>query len=79
MSLFSKIVTGVFGKKSDKDLKALSPFADKINNYYTTLSDLTDEELKLKFSSISDEFKVAEDNFKKSIADNSNDETILIG
>ena len=74
MSLFSKIVTGVFGKKSDKDLKVLSPFVDKINNYYATLSNLTDEELKLKFSSISDEFKVAEDNFKKSIADNSNDE-----
>ena len=57
MSVFSKIVTGVFGKKSDKDFKVLSPFVDKINDYYKTLADLTDEELKSKFLSISEEFK----------------------
>ena len=38
MSLLSKMITGVFGKKSDKDLKVLSPFVDKINEYYETLS-----------------------------------------
>ena len=58
MSFLSKVVTSVFGKKSDKDLKRLSPFIDEINDYYNTLADLTDEELKSKFSNISDEFEV---------------------
>ena len=74
MSLFSKIVTGVFGKKSDKDLKVLSPFINKINDYYETLSELTDDELKLKFSSIAEEFAVEEKNLKNLNKDNSNDE-----
>ena len=66
MSLFSKIVSRVFGKKSDKDLEVLSPFVDKINDYYKTLSNLTDEELKSKFLSISKEFKDIEKDFKDS-------------
>ena len=64
MSLLTKVVTSVFGKKSDKDLKILSPFVDVINNYYNTLVDLTDEELKSKFASIFDEFKKLEEEFK---------------
>ena len=32
MSIFAKIVTGIFGKKSDKDLKILNPYIDKIND-----------------------------------------------
>ena len=69
MSVFLKIVTGVFGKKSDKDLKALSPFIDKVNDYYKTLSDLSDEELKSKYLSMSKEFENTEKDFK----DNSKD------
>ena len=64
MSLFLKVVTSILGKKSDKDLKVLSPFIDKINDYYKTLSTLTDNQLKLKFSSISEEFKNLEKDFK---------------
>jgi len=74
MSLFSKIVTGILGKKSDKDLKVLSPFIDKINNCYKTLSTLTDDQLKLKFSSMSKEFKNLEEDFKNLNKENSNDE-----
>ena len=32
MSVFTKIVTGVFGKKSDRDMKMLTPYIDKINS-----------------------------------------------
>lgn len=74
MSLFSKIVTGILGKKSDKDLKVLSPFVNKINDYYKTLSSLTDDQLKVKFSSISENFKNSEEDFKDSNKDNSDDE-----
>ena len=52
MSLFSKIVTKVFGKKSDKDLKALNPIIDKINEAYIDLEKLSDDQLKEKFNNI---------------------------
>ena len=40
MSVFGKIVTSIFGKKSDKDLKALYPFVDAVNAVYPTLETL---------------------------------------
>ena len=43
MSVFSKIVTGVFGKKSEKDLKILSPYVDEINSVHDSLSSLSDD------------------------------------
>ena len=52
MSMFSKIVTKVFGKKSDKDLKALLPIVNQINEQYALLENLNDDELKLKFNQI---------------------------
>ena len=45
MSVFAKIVTGIFGKKSEKDLKELSPFVDEINAVYNPLGSLSDDEL----------------------------------
>ena len=39
MSVFTKIVTGVFGKKSDRDMKILTPYIDKINSIYDQLND----------------------------------------
>ena len=32
MSFFNKVITTVFGKKSDKDLKKLNPFINEIND-----------------------------------------------
>ena len=52
MSLFSKIVTKVFGKKSDKDLKAVAPIVDQINKAYINLEQLSDSQLKEKFNNI---------------------------
>ena len=34
MSILSKVITTVFGKKSDKDLKKLSPIIGQINDVY---------------------------------------------
>ena len=34
MSVFAKIVTGVFGKKSDRDIKILTPFIAEINSSF---------------------------------------------
>ena len=41
MSVLSKVITTVFGKKSDKDLKKLSPFVNDINNHFDSLSNIT--------------------------------------
>ena len=54
MSVLAKIVTGIFGKKSDRDLKTLSPFIDDINSFYQSLETLSDEDLKQRFKKICD-------------------------
>ena len=56
MSVFNKIITKVFGKKSDKDLKKIQPLVDQINIEYNLLNKLTDEELKNKFNSLKKDF-----------------------
>ena len=63
MSLLMKILGKVFGNKSDKDLKSLSPYIDEINSYYEGFSDFSDAQLQNRFS----EIKV---NFKKEIEKN---------
>ena len=54
MSIFSKIVTSVFGKKSDKDLKIIQPIVDQINEKYESLSKFSDDELSKFQSQLSD-------------------------
>ena len=49
MAFFSKVINKVFGSKSEKDLKKLYPFVDKINNKFSSLANLSDKELKSKF------------------------------
>ena len=57
MSVIGEIVNNglkkIFGSKYERDLIALQPLVDKINEVYESLSSLTDEELKGK----TDEFK----------------------
>ena len=57
MSVLGKIVTGIFGKKSDKDLKELYPFVDDINAIYPSLEILSDDEIKQRFQSIRDDLQ----------------------
>ena len=52
MSIFNKVITKVFGKKSDKDLKKIEPFINQINSKYNKIKDLGDQELKDKFNKI---------------------------
>ena len=52
MSILSNIVTKVFGKKSDKDLKKMLPIVDEVNKHYQTLNNLTDEQIKNRFNEI---------------------------
>ena len=65
MSVFAKIVTGIFGKKSEKDLKELSPFVDEINAAYNPLGSLSDDELINLFHTIKEEIKDLSINSRK--------------
>ena len=57
MSMFAKVVTGIFGKKSEKDLKILTPYVDKINSIFQPFALLSDNELISRFHSIREELK----------------------
>ncbi|GAB3827470.1 preprotein translocase subunit SecA [Pontibacter rugosus] len=45
---FGKTVAKIFGTKSDRDIKEVLPYVSKINEEYTKLSGLTDDELRGK-------------------------------
>ena len=55
MSLFNKVITKVFGKKSDKDLKIISPIISDINIEFEKLENLTDQDIKDKFNNLKSE------------------------
>ena len=65
MSLFTKIITGIFGKKSEKDLKLLAPVVEEINAAFEPLKSLSDDELKQRFQDIRTELKEISDNSRK--------------
>ena len=69
MSIFGRIITGIFGKKSDKDLKELYPFVDEINSIYPSLSNLSDDEIKNRFKLIKDDLKTKLSSSKSKFVD----------
>ncbi|MBN1290679.1 MAG: preprotein translocase subunit SecA [Candidatus Latescibacteria bacterium] len=46
--IFTRSLTKLFGSKYERDVKALTPLVDEINEIYTELSTLTDEQLQGK-------------------------------
>ena len=65
MAVFTKIVTGIFGKKSDRDMKILTPIIDEINAVYSPLQSLSDDELKQRFVNIRESFKEESSIYRK--------------
>ena len=77
MSILAKIVTGIFGKKSEKDLKLLTPYIEEINLKYSSFNSLSDDGLKEYFNSLCDELKdIAINTDKKFRAEGLNDKEI---
>ena len=77
MPILTKIVTSIFGTKSAKDLKALRPIVDEINEYYNTLNVLSDNELKIKFSDVKEELhQLISTNKEKYINEKKNEDII---
>ena len=52
MSFLNKIITTVFGKKSDKDLKKINPLISQINDEFIKLEELTDDQIRNMFLDI---------------------------
>ncbi|MCC5920291.1 MAG: preprotein translocase subunit SecA [Cyclobacteriaceae bacterium] len=46
IEFITKGITKIFGTKSDKDIKKILPLVDQINEYYATLADKTDDEIR---------------------------------
>ncbi len=51
--MINRLMEKIFGNKYEKEINKIQPIVDEINRIYTTLSDLSDEELKNK----TEEFK----------------------
>ena len=47
-NLLANILSSVFGSKTDRDVKVLTPFVVKINAFYEEFKSLSDEELRAK-------------------------------
>ena len=50
LGFLGKGIKKIFGTKSDKDLKLLYPYVEKINNEFGKLSSISDQELRAKTS-----------------------------
>ena len=46
MSIVNAILKGIFGDKSEKDIKEITPLLEKIKEAYGTLQGLTNDELR---------------------------------
>ncbi len=46
--MFGNLIKGLFGNKSDRDVKKMMPLVEEINSLYEEYHSLTDEELKAK-------------------------------
>ncbi len=48
MDVVTKVLTKLFGSKSDRDIKQLMPYVEKINNEYDKLHSISNDELREK-------------------------------
>ncbi len=51
LGILNKAIGKIFGSKSDRDLKELNPFVDKVKDRFTGLSSLTNDELRARATS----------------------------
>jgi preprotein translocase subunit SecA len=55
INLISKAVTSIFGTKSDKDLRLLSPVVEQVNAEFSKLAGISDDELRQQTQIFKDE------------------------
>ena len=49
---FLEIITKLFGNKSQKDMKAIKPYVDKINGVYPALAQMSNDELRARTEAV---------------------------
>ncbi len=57
MSIINSILKAFVGDKSQKDVKAIRPIVDKINQYYSSFENLSNDELRAKTISFQEKIK----------------------
>ena len=55
--MLGSVISKIFGNKSAKDIKRLTPQLNEINTIYKTLSDLSDEQIIEKYQSLKEQLK----------------------
>jgi len=64
----TKVMAKIFGTKSERDIKALKPVVEEINEIYDGLSELSDEELKAKTEEFRNKIKNATEEIEADMA-----------
>ena len=76
--MIGSIISKFFGNKSDKDIKRLTPKVAEINEEYSQLTSLTDQEIIQKYQSLKDELKEAINSAKNDFIDKNEDSEIIL-
>lgn len=79
MSIVNSVLTKLFGNKSERDLKEIAPYLERIKEEYQNIVPLTNDELRAKTSEIKiqiKEFIKDETDKVKELKDKANDDTI---
>ncbi|MFO8234013.1 MAG: preprotein translocase subunit SecA [Bacteroidales bacterium] len=69
MDIITKILTKIFGDKSQRDIKELQPIVDKINSEYSKLHDISTDELRNKSNQLRKEILKYIEDEEKNIED----------
>jgi len=75
--MIGSIISKFFGNKSDKDIKRLTPKVAEINEEYSQLKSLTDQEIIQKYQSLKDELKEAINSAKNDFINKNEDSEII--
>ncbi len=59
LDVVNNLLNKVFGNKSDKDIKAIQPMVEEINQHYAAFSKLTNDELRGKTKAFQDKINAA--------------------
>ena len=54
IGLITKGISKIFGSKSERDIKLVMPYVEKVNEIYPTLREISDDDLRAKTQELRD-------------------------
>ncbi|MEX2597976.1 MAG: preprotein translocase subunit SecA [Salibacteraceae bacterium] len=69
LDVVNKVLNRVFGNKSEKDIKILAPLVEEINSYYAPLSEISNDDLRVKTTHFKKKIAEATDAQRQEIAE----------